>query len=86
MKEEKWEFDEEEFVYRWATFPNDALTEIDDLQCVLDHDYEEDKERMLRNCGYFGMTVDEINIRIKELQREVLEEAFQNYLAKNYPK
>lgn len=81
-----YEFDEQSFIEQYH--PNYNCQEIadsDDIAKVLDNDYDEDQEVDLREAGYFDMSVDELKAEQARVDREILSEAFENYLNTRYP-
>lgn len=81
-----YEFDEQSFIEQYHPNYNCQLIgDSDDIAKVINNDYDEDQEEDLRNAGYFDMTIDELKAEQARIDREILSEAFENYLNINYP-
>lgn len=83
---DKYEFDEQSFVEHFLLdySSNQDIADIDDICCVLDNDYDDDKRERLAKAGYFDMTINELRSELRTLKRKVLAEAFQDYLSTHY--
>lgn len=78
-------FDEQNFVEQFHPDYNcNEIAAIDDISCVLDNDYDEEKEKTLAKSGYFEMSHRELEEELSRLQGKVLAEAMLNYLKINY--
>lgn len=81
-----YEFDEQSFIEQYHPNYNcQLIADSDDIAKVLDNDYDEDQEEYLREAGYFNMTIDELKAEQARIDREILSEAFENYLNEVYP-
>lgn len=83
---DKYEFDEQSFVehYLLDYSSNQDIADIDDICCVLDNDYDDDKRERLAKAGYFDMTINELRSELRTLKRKVLTQAFHDYLITHY--
>jgi hypothetical protein len=81
-----YEFDEQSFIEKWHPNYNcQLIADSDDIAKVLHNDYDSDSEEYLREAGYFSMTIDELKAEQARIDREILSEAFENYLNTYYP-
>lgn len=78
-------FDEFEFLEKWMSdyYHSDYIAWIDDIDKVLDNDWEEVDREFLKD--YLEMPKDELLKERARMMRIVLTDAFENYLNKNYP-
>ena len=79
-------FDEQSFIEQYHPNYNcQLIADSDDIEKVLHGDYDEYQEESLREAGYFSMTIDELKAEQSRIDREILSEAFENYLNEVYP-
>lgn len=80
----EYEFDEQSFLEQWLPYyhQSQAIADLDDIAKILDHDDEGDEDYLedLRD-----MTTAELKENENALYRQVLTEAFRNYIDTNYP-
>lgn len=81
----KFTFDEWLFleIYMTDYTRSDEIAWIDDIDCVL-HD-ECDDEKRERLSEYYEMSLNQLHEKRNFLMRDVLEDAFMNYLDEHYP-
>lgn len=77
-------FDEQSFIEHYHPNYNcDEIAWIDDICKLLDGEAEEGDAASTGE--YAGLGEEDLKAELARLQREVLEEAFQNYLETKYP-
>ena len=83
---ETYNFGEQTFVehYLLDYSSNQDIADIDDIYCVIDGEYDDDKEQRLNDAGYFDMSIRELRKELHDLKRRVLEQAFHDYLLTHY--
>lgn len=86
MERDEFNFDEQRFIELYH--PNYNCQEIadsDDIEKVLNNDYDSEQEEYLRDAGYFDMTIDQLKAEQSRIDRQILADAFENYLNERYP-
>lgn len=79
-------FDEFLFLEIWLPgyHGDQRIADIDDIDVVLNNDYTDDRKESLERAGLLSCSRDELISERNRLMRNVLTDAFNNYIKLNY--